>query len=355
MRKWYRFEAKAEDAAVDIYVYDEIGKSFWNDNAVSAATFIADLKALPASVKTIKVHINCPGGSVFEALAIANAIRAERVGGRVVETIIDGLAASAATIVSSAGQPITIADNAMMMIHEPEGIEIGSAGVMRKMADVLDAVRNSIIATYQWVSDKTTEELSALMVAETWFDATEAVANGFATTIAHGKQVTACFRPDVLARLGAVPEKYRAAIDALIAKPEPKPEQPKAAAAVDVMRFCREGGCSDLAEGLVTAGATLDVVTAKVAEAKQARQVAAARATEITALCAKAKLPELAAGYITGAMSSAAIRSHLTTLTAKLDAVEIDGGLAPSHGSKPKPRIDVAAVYAARNGLTKKE
>src|SRR5690348_329383 len=121
MRNRSRFQNAADDpTAVDVQIYEEIGRSFFNDNAVLASQFIADLAELPAAIKTIRLHVNSPGGDVFEAVAIANALRAQRTEqGRIVDVAIEGIAASAATIVTAAGAPIRIADNAIVMVHNP--------------------------------------------------------------------------------------------------------------------------------------------------------------------------------------------------------------------------------------------
>jgi ATP-dependent protease ClpP protease subunit len=303
------------------------------------------------------VHLNSPGGNVIEASAIANALKAERTDqGRTVEMRIDGIAASAATIVTSAGNPIRIADNAMMMIHEPSGIGMGPSSSLRKLADALDAVRSAIVATYRWVSTKTEDELIAMMVATTWMKPTEAVANGFATEIVKGSEVTACFSPHILAALGEIPESCRQYLDALIKHPAESAPPPAAAPATDVLRLCREGECLDLAEGLIAAHVSLEDAQAKVAAERQSRARAAERATQIRALCAGAKLPELTDGYIQGAMPLEAIRAQLTVLTAKLDRIEIDGSLPADQGARTPVRIDTAAIYAARNRpLTTKE
>lgn len=350
MRKWYRFAAQADGLAVDLYIYGDIGASYWDDNAVTAKQFMADLAALPPAVVSLFVHVNSLGGDVFEAVGIANALRTwGAVPGRSVTTTVDGIAASAGSVVIMAGQTIQIADNALVMVHNPWGIVMGNAAEMRRTADALDVVRGTLVTTYQWHSALSEEELIALMDAETWMDADMAIANGFATEKVAGLKVAARLDPRAAAKL-TIPAPFQNRVADLL---ESAPTPPVAASAADVLRLCREGEVLNLAEGLIAAGATLDAVQAAIGEAKTARAAEAARAAEITALCAKAKLPELAEGYIAGAMTSAAIKAHLVTLTAKLDRIEIDGGLDPSHGAKPKARIDVAAVYATRNGLAK--
>jgi len=360
-RGWYRFQNAADDPTIaELFIYSDIGQSWWDDTAVSAKQFMADLAALPATVTAIEVHVNSLGGDVFDGVAIANALRDQaRSKGRTVTTYVDGIAASVASIVVMAGERIVIADNGLIMVHEPWTRALGNSAEMRKTADSLDTIRDaSLVPTYQWHSSLSEDEIRALLVAETWMDADQAIANGFATEKVEGLKAAASLDARAMAKL-TIPEQFKARVEALLAPPPAPPVPPApapvAASAVDVLRLCREGEVSDLAEGLIAAGAPIDAVQAAIAEAKESRAVAAARSVEIAALCAKAKLPELAADYIAGAMTPAAIRAQLTIVTAKLDQIEIDGNLDPSHGSRPKTRIDVAAVYAARNGHNHKE
>lgn len=322
-REGLRVENRSADET-KVLLYDEIG--FFG---VTAGDFVRELAGIRTG--TIDLHINSPGGDVFGALNIANALRDQQVSKqRTVVTICDGLAASAASIILMAGSTVRIADNALVMIHNPWTIAIGDVSDMEKVVTELKTVRNTIIATYKWHSSLDDEALGTLMDAETWMDASEALANGFATEQVEGLKATASLNPKAMAQL-KIPDKFRARAEALVAKPAPAPV---AASPVEVVRLCRESGVQDLAEDLLTAGATTDQVTARIATEQTARAAAATRATEITGLCAKAKLPELAAGYIKGAMAIDDVRTHLTTVTAKLDHVEIDGGLDPDRGAQ---------------------
>jgi ATP-dependent protease ClpP protease subunit len=350
--------AASDPSVLDIHIIDFIGD--WMDQAmneawgeqisITAKAFVDALSAIPASVKTLRVHVNSPGGDVFAAINIANALRDQRATkGRAVETIVDGLAASAASLIVMAGSPARMSDNGLLMVHNAWTIAIGNAAEMRKAADTLDQLRNAqIVPTYQWHSPMTAEAIQALMDAETWMDADQAIANGFVDEKVAGLKAAASIDPRTVGKL-KVPEQFRARIEALVAKPEPTPPAPMAAAATDVLRLCRKGECLDLAESLVASGATLETVQASVTTERQTRTAAAARATEIRALCAKAKLPDLADGYVAGGMTPDAVRMQLTIVTAKLDRIEIDGSLKPDQGTQPKARIDTAKIYADRN------
>lgn len=220
LRDWYRIRMMADGQTADINIYDEIGPSFCGEPAVNAASFSKELDALPDTVRTIRVHVNSPGGDVFDAITIANRLRAERDKGRAVECIVEGMAASAATIVTSAGNPIRIADNAMMLTHNPRVSGRGTATQMLQMAEQLGLVRDNIIRTYQWSSSKSADELGKIMRDDdTWLDAQQAVEWGLAHEIVSGVQVTASLRDSSLDRLGEIPERMRPKVDALRIRP----------------------------------------------------------------------------------------------------------------------------------------
>jgi len=356
-RHWFRFNDKAADASIaEIHILDVIGswdddwiaRNYGYDMGVTARAFVEQLAALPAEVTALHVRINSPGGDVQAGINIANALREQMSKGRTVETFIDGMAASIASVIAMAGSKVHIADNALLMIHDPWTIGIGNSGEMRKLADILDTMRDQAVATYRWHSKLEAEAIAELMSAETWMDADEAIANGFATDKIEGLRAAASIDARGVAKL-TVPDKFKDRVKAFVKQPETPAPAPVAASAVDVMRLCREGGCMDLAEGLVTAQATVQTVQAEVAKAQKLKASADARAKEINALCAHAKLPELADGYINGSMSIKDIKAHLVTLTARLASTEIDGGLDPSH-SPTRARINSKEIYARMNG-----
>lgn len=224
----YRITSQADDRA-EILIYDEIGEDLWG-GGIAAERFVTDLQAIKAP--HIDVRINSVGGSVFEGNAIYNALA--RHPGRV-ETYIDGIAASIASVIAMAGQKIHIAANAFLMIHNPHGVVWGEAADMRKMADTLDTVRGSLVGTYARRTGLDAAQIEAWMDAETWFDAEEAVEHGFADEIVEGREIDA--------RIAACLTNYRNVPPALVAtlqasapvdpapEPEPVPEATPAPAA----------------------------------------------------------------------------------------------------------------------------
>lgn len=350
MRDWFSFQNAANGVA-EIHILDVIGQTF-DGSGVTAKAFVDQLAQLPANTKTLRVHVNSVGGSVFDALAIMNAIRAQHLEkGRSVQMIVDGIAASAASVVLMAGQTIRMSTSALIMIHDPVAIGFGTAAEHRKLADALDTVRDSsIIDAYRLHSSLKPKAIRDLMAAETWMDADMAISNGFATEKVEGLKAAASLDPRAVANL-TIPAEYRDRIAALVT-PAPAPSA-TAADPRDVLRLCREGECLDLAESLLADSLPVDAVQAAIASERDRRTAAEARTTEIRALCRHAHLDALADGYVLGGMSAADVRSHLTTITAAIDDTEIDGALPPDQGTRRKPVIDVTAVYAERNQLTR--
>lgn len=175
---FYRFRAEAGDepTSAELLLFAAIGD--WEEmGEVSAKGFARDLAALPSSVKRLDIHINSPGGSVFEASAIYSRLadhRSQKI------VYVDGLAASAASIIAMVGHKIYIRANANMMIHLPSGFAMGNADDMRTIASALDSVTESMINVYARRTNLDREELRSLMAAETWFSPQEAVEKGFA-------------------------------------------------------------------------------------------------------------------------------------------------------------------------------
>jgi ATP-dependent Clp protease protease subunit len=361
-RTWFRFENKAETPAVaDIHIIDFIGDwyddligRFWGEKVgVTARAFVEELAKLPENVATIRVHINSPGGDVQAGINIANALREQASKGRTVETYVEGIAASIASVIAMAGSKVVMADNALMMIHDPYGVFVGNSREARKYADVLDTIRDQqIVNTYRWHSSLEPAEIVALMEAETWLDADEAIEKGFATDKVEGLQAAAGI--DVrFAKSLNVPDRFKDRMSAFLAKPEPTPTPAPAASqaapALDVMRLCREANCSDIAEALVADGATLEQVQAKVTSTRATRDAEAARASEIRALCGVAKCDPLASGYIAGGMPVDQVRAQLQTIRAMVDGrLGVDGAIVPDAGQQPKAHIDTAAIYQRR-------
>ena len=157
-----------------IDIYSDIGESFWGESvsASDVKTMLEDMEG------DITVRINSHGGSVFDGFAIYNLL--DQHEGEI-HVKVDAMAASAASVIAMAGDTIEMADNALMMIHDPWTIAIGDSADLAKTADLLDKIKDSIVTTYKSKSDLDTSEIEQMMSDETWFSADEAIENGFAT------------------------------------------------------------------------------------------------------------------------------------------------------------------------------
>lgn len=184
-RRWYAFR-NATDTEVEIYLYEEIG--FWG---TGAKEFIAELRQHAG--KHVHLRINSPGGEVIEGTAIFNALKRHAAG---VTVHIDAMAASMASVIAMAGNPVFIADNALLMIHDPYTFAAGTSEELRKSADLLDTMKSNLVRSYAGKTGLPEKEIEDMMAAETWLGATEAVALGFADAIEDGVQAAASMSPE---------------------------------------------------------------------------------------------------------------------------------------------------------------
>ena len=183
---WYKITSKAKDRA-EILIYEQIGKNFFNEG-VSAKNFVTDLNKL--DVKYIDLYINSPGGNVFEGNSIYNALVRHKAQ---INVIIDGVAASIASVIAMAGNKILMPENSQMMIHDPSALVIGTATDMRKMVEALDRIKTGLIAAYKTHATIDEAVIDNLMANETWMTAQEAFDNGFATEVIEPVKMAANF------------------------------------------------------------------------------------------------------------------------------------------------------------------
>ena len=165
----------------EILLYGPIAgeRSWWGDE-VTSRSFAEDLERLNG--KDVTVRINSGGGDVFAAHAIHNQLIAYK--GKVT-VVIDGLAASAATIIAVAGDRIIMPSNALFMIHNPAiGLsDYYGAEELAQAVNALNAIKDSIVAAYRKRCKVSAEEIAAMMDAETWMGAAECLEKGFVDEI----------------------------------------------------------------------------------------------------------------------------------------------------------------------------
>lgn len=161
----------------EIWIYDEIGPAWWG--LIDSASVIGALSEMEG--KRVTVRLNTPGGSVDEGVAIYNAMKRHPGG---VDTVVDSLAASMGSYLLQAGQTRTVAENAMVMIHDPWSIAIGNSSEFRKEADILDKYAGRMVPDYAKATGQSEDEIRALMADETWLAGQEIVDAGFADVVA---------------------------------------------------------------------------------------------------------------------------------------------------------------------------
>lgn len=157
----------------EILLYGPIGAQF-GERAITAKAFRAALDNF--ADRPVTLRVSSEGGSVTEAVMMYNMAKEHRFP---ITTVIDGLAASAATYFVEVAQTRKMAANAMFMIHNPMGITMGDSEDHRKTADVLDKLKETIVGMYRDRSGNSEDQIQAWMTAETWFTADEAKEAGF--------------------------------------------------------------------------------------------------------------------------------------------------------------------------------
>lgn len=173
---WYKIQAAVQGQAgpAQLLIYDEI--SWWGISAQMLVDQLAEVRG------DLEVHINSPGGDVFDGIAIMNALKQHD--GQVT-VMVDGLAASAASVIAMAAAPgqLVMCPGSMLMIHEAWSMAIGSASDLRQTADLLDKASDNIADLYAARTGKPAAEMRAAMAAESWYKAQEAVDAGLADRI----------------------------------------------------------------------------------------------------------------------------------------------------------------------------
>lgn len=362
MKSWYTIRARASGA--EVLIYDEIGAY-----GVSAKGFLAELGALPDDAP-IDLRLNSPGGSVFDAVAIYNALT--RHAGTIT-VWIDGIAASAASYIAMAGDEIVMPENAFLMIHDPSGIVMGTATDMRDMAGTLDKIAASMTRGYAAKSGKPEAQIAALMASETWFDATDALDLGLATRMAEPVRIAASFdiarfrnAPPALTELvdaegpatgdDIVPDENDVAgCDDPSTTPDPATKVP--AGNVDQVDanddLSRSNGQSEgVADGNTLSSGAESGVTAAIAapDAAAIRTEVIAHARAVIDLCRLAGQPQMAGRFLEQDADLDVVRAQLLAAKAEADPQITPHHPQPGHSSTTRPWGDVIARTFRQKG-----
>lgn len=210
-----------KEAEIDIE--GEITSQLLEDTDTSASQF-RDLLKQVGDVKTINLHINSPGGDVFEGVSIYNMLKQSKAK---VHVYVDGLAASIASVIAMAGDTITMPENSMLMIHNPWTIAQGNSKELRKVADDMDKMGESIKTAYlSKANDKLdVDVLSELMDEETWLTAKESLEYGLADEVLEPVKMAACLTEEQAKSFKHVPKSLVTAHPVEEQKAESKQEE----------------------------------------------------------------------------------------------------------------------------------
>jgi len=237
MKKWYNVINKSDKS--EIFIYERIGEDYFDGSGITAKAFQKDLAMIKSP--QIDLHINSPGGEVFDGISIYNLIKQHPAN---VTTYIDGIAASIASVIALAGDRVVMAENALFMIHKASGMVFGNSDDMRDFAEKLDIVNGSIAVTYTTKTKKDTAEINDMMRVETWMSAEGALDAGFIDEIFGNADISACAK--------FIPVMQKAKFQRIPEEITSKREKPDARS---LERILRDGGCSEaMAKSIISNG-----------------------------------------------------------------------------------------------------
>ena len=176
-KKFWNWVRNEDTGNRTLVLNGQISDETWFGDEVTPGLFRDELQSCEGD---ITVWINSPGGDVFAAAQIYNMLM-EYPGN--VDVRIDGIAASAASVIAMAGNKVSMSPVAMMMIHNPMTVAMGDKKVMQQAIDMLDEIKESIINAYELKTGQSRTKIAHMMDAETWFNAKKAVELGFADDI----------------------------------------------------------------------------------------------------------------------------------------------------------------------------
>jgi len=240
VKTWFEVKSESASDEAEIFIYDVIGGL-----DVDAKSFIEQVKAIAAN--KIKLRINSPGGSVFDAIAIYNYMQSSE---KTFNVLVDGIAASAASFIAMAGDTLTMPANTFLMIHNAWMSVYGNPEELRKAADDLDKFNDSIVMSYVDKTGMEESEIRKLMDDESWISGEEAQEMGFADEVIGAVEIAASYDKSKL----DMPENVKCVIQAAKQKKEKKMDKDIVKSFIDA--FGKELSADYLADGLSMEEAT---------------------------------------------------------------------------------------------------
>ena len=186
MNKFWAFNLIGNGTG-ELILYGDISSETWYGDEITPRQFREDLDGL-GDIEDLVIHINSGGGDVFAGQAIYSTLKQHKAHKTV---YVDGIAASIASVIAMAGDTVIMPNNATMMIHNAWTLTAGNKHELRKMADTMEKIDESIVAVYAAKTKLAVEDIANMMDDETWLGAQEAINLGFADKIDEGAKVAA--------------------------------------------------------------------------------------------------------------------------------------------------------------------
>lgn len=348
------------DSEAEILLYDEISDlNAESMRLVNAKGLINKIKAL-GNIENITLRINSVGGDVFEAQAMYSYLKNHPAN---ITVRIDGLAASAASLVAMAGNKVIMPSNALMMIHNPAGGVWGEAEDMRDTAEILDKIRDTIANVYIAKTGLDREKVISMMDSETWMTATEAHEMKFCDEVADAVEITAkAVKSGTIFSNGFGFSRIDEFLSAKLPKnavkintpPEPKEETKEAKTEMDIKNITElEKTYPDFTNEIKKSADTEGYNRGVQAERERLKALDSLNAPGREAIIAKAKYedPKDARDIAIEILQAANAQTQLTAL--HQDAAVVNGALPPEKNTPEDKADEEAAIDAIANELNR--
>lgn len=352
-----KFEAKANGDSLELLMYGPVGSDWWGDGSTVDAKAVATALAGHKSAKQITIKMNSIGGDPFHAIAIYSALKSH---GAKVTCQIDGIAASAATLISCAADLIIMNEAGLFMIHEAAWGTYGTVDEQQSILDATKKINEQSAALYAARSGQSLADVKSMMSATTWMTAQEAKDKGFVSELKPLKTMSASVCPGQFA---SVPDRIKPILAKLsmevepMTQPTPTPATPAPAAPA--------ASAPPAAPAVPAPAAAAPAVpvaqpVAPSAEMAAAIKAATERASAITSACVMAGKADMASKYIDDpAATVGSVQGALLQLVCadRKPTGDVGGGAGdpppPNPNAKFEKEFDDAAQTYANMGLSK--
>ena len=334
---WFNVRnVNSDKKTAELMISGKIGASLWDEDAVAANEFIRTISAM-GELDEITILLNSPGGSVNDGVAIYNYLKRHKA---TVNIEVLAEASSIASVILQAGDVRSVPKNALVMIHDPMSGLMGmfNSTELRSIAERLDIVRDSILPSYtdNNSANQSSEDIQALLAAETYMTGEQAVELGFADNLLEDLQEVAYSnKEDIAAMMLEITNASFESIKADMPSPTPEPVNLHEFA----MTACNDAGFAALAVSMVKSCNTTEQITAQIT-----------MATEIQNICVASDMENEASALLVHLGNPVAMVKEAITLCQannEHESVQIPDGSPDGDQSSPAV-INHREIYAAR-------